>query len=233
MSVFYAYSNNRSETLMTYKKVCEKIDNIDNNDSNNSHQLLTKIKNHIKTADIFVCDITPDYIINEKEQELKHIVLPNPNVMLELGYALEYFESNNIILLLNESISKNIPSMLSGFEILYYNNLNEEYYLDIVEKIKSNVNNYKLKEGWSNFKYQLSDKFINSLEGILDIKPINYVIRINKEINQAVILFQHNKGKINIISKKLQLKDKEICLSNYDNLYNEIQHLELIINLRK
>ena len=123
--------------------------------------------------------------------------------------------------------------MLSGFEISYYNSTNEEYYLDIVEKIKININNYKSKEGWSNFKYQLSDKFINSLEGILDIKPINYVIRINKEINQAVILFQHNKGKINIITKKLQLKNKEICLSNYDNLYNEIQHLELIINLRK
>ena len=27
MSVFYAYSNNRPETLMTYKKVCEKIIN--------------------------------------------------------------------------------------------------------------------------------------------------------------------------------------------------------------
>lgn len=231
MSVFYVYSNNRPETKLTYDKVCDNLDNIidvDNNDLNNSHQLLTKIKNHIKTADIFVCDMTPDSFVPNTDTPL-----PNPNVMLELGYALEYFESNNIILLLNESITKNIPSMLSGFEILYYNSTNEEYYLDIVEKIKSNVNNYKLKEGWTNFKYQLSDKFLNSLEGLLDIKPINYVIRINKEINQAVILFQHNKGKINIITKKLQLKDKEICLSNYDNLYKELQHLELIINLRK
>ena len=232
MSVFYAYSNNRPETLMTYEKVCEKIDNIIidvcNNDLNNSHQLLTKIKNHIKIADIFVCDITPDSFVPNTD-----IPLPNPNVMIELGYALEYFESNNIILLLNESITKNIPSMLNGFEISYYNNTNEEYYLDIVEKIKSSNKNLYNNKGWTNFKYQLSDKFINSLEGILDIKPINFVIRINKEINQAVILFVSNKGKINIISKKLQLKDKEICLSNYDNLYNEIQHLELIINLRK
>jgi hypothetical protein len=54
--------SNRPESKMTYDKVCENLDNIidvDNNDINNSHQLLDKIKNHIKSADIFVCDITP------------------------------------------------------------------------------------------------------------------------------------------------------------------------------
>ena len=43
MSIFYAYSNNRHETKMTYDKVCEKKDNIidvDNNNINNSHQLI-------------------------------------------------------------------------------------------------------------------------------------------------------------------------------------------------
>ena len=105
---------------MTYDKVCEKIDNIidvDDNDINNSHQLLNKIKNHIKSADIFVCDITPDWILNDNTS------LPNPNAMIELGFALQYFENSNIILLLelNKKISKIIPSMLSGFELLYYN----------------------------------------------------------------------------------------------------------------
>ena len=235
MSVFYAYSNNRDETRMTYEKVCEELKDIIidvcNNDPNNSHQLLTKIKNHIKKADIFVCDITPDAILLNTDTPL-----PNPNVMLELGYALEYFESNNIILLLNENISKYIPSMLYGFEITYYNSKDDEYYLNIVEKIKSSIKNLYNNKGWTTFKYQLSDKFLNSLEGILDIIPTNYIIRINKEISKAVILFPCNKGytrKINIVTKKLQLKNKEICLSNYDNLYNELQHLELIINLRK
>jgi hypothetical protein len=51
----------------------------------------------------------------------ENIPLPNPNAMIKLGYALQYFENSNIILLLNEKISKNIPSMLSGFELLYYN----------------------------------------------------------------------------------------------------------------
>jgi len=40
-----------------------------------------------------VCDITPDHIIDNE------VILPNPNVMIELGYALQYFETNNIIIL--------------------------------------------------------------------------------------------------------------------------------------
>jgi hypothetical protein len=235
MTIFYAYSNNRDETIMTYYKVCENLDNIidvDNNDLNNSHQLLDKIKNHIKSADIFVCDITPDYILND------NVSLPNPNAMIELGYALQYFENSNIILLLNEKISKNIPSMISGFEITYYNTDVTNYYLDIVEKIKSNINNYYVEsnEGWKTFNYQLSQNFITTLQGIIDIIIIDYIIRINYNINQAVILFPCNKSytrKININSKKLILKNKEICFSNYNNLYNELQHLELIIKLNK
>lgn len=230
MNVFYAYSNNRTETEMTYNKVCEKIDNIIidvcNNDNNNSHQLLNKIKNHIKSADIFVCDITPDHISIDNKS------LPNPNAMIELGYALQYFENSNIILLLNEKISKIVPSMLSGFELLYYNSDDTDYYLNIVEKIESNVNNYKSNDDWKTFNYSLSQKFIRSLQCIIDINSNDYTIRINDKINQAVILFQC-KIKINIISKKLILKNKEICLSNYDNLYNELQHLELIIKFNK
>ena len=109
---------------MTYEKVCEKIDekidniiDVCNNDPNNFYQLLNKIK--------------------------------NPNAMIELGYTLRYFENSNIILLLNEKISKIKPSMLSGFEITNYNSDDTDdtddtdYYLNIVDKIKSNVNNYK------------------------------------------------------------------------------------------
>ena len=203
---------------MTYDKVYDNLDNIIdvcNNDIHNSHQLLNKIKNHIKSADIFVCDITPDYILND------NVSLPNPNAMIELGYALQYFENSNIILLLNEKISKIVPSMLSGFELLYYNSEDTDYYLNIVEKIESNVNNYKSNDGWKTFNYSLSQKFIISLQCIIDINFIDYTIRINNKINQAVILFQC-KIKINIISKKLILKIKKfvflimIYIMNYN-----------------
>jgi len=145
---------------MTYEKVCDNIDNIIDvcdNDLNNSYQLLNIIKNYIKTADIFVGDITPDYIINNT------ILLPNPNAMNELGYALRYFENSNIILLLNKKICDKIPSMLSGFELLYYNSDYTYYYFDIVDKIKSKGNNYKSNEGCKTFDYSLLQKFITSL----------------------------------------------------------------------
>ena len=62
------------------------------------NNLLEEIKNYINDADIYVCDITPDYILN-------NIPLHNPNVMLELGYALDKF-NKNIILISNEKITK-------------------------------------------------------------------------------------------------------------------------------
>jgi len=177
-----------------------------------------------------LCDITPDYIINDITS------LPNPNAMIKLGYCLHYFENSNIILLLNEKISKIKPSILSGLKITNYNSDDTNYYLNIVDKIKSNVNNYKSNDESKTFNYSLSQKFITSLQGIIDIILIDYTIRNNNKINQAVILVPCNKGytiKINVISKKLTLKNKEICLSNYYNLYNDLQHLELIINSKK
>ena len=70
--MFYFYSNNRDETRSTYNKVYEKINDIIINNDNN---FLDKIKNHINDAYIFVCDITPDHILN-------NIPLYNLNVML-------------------------------------------------------------------------------------------------------------------------------------------------------
>jgi len=44
-----------------------------------------------------------------------------------------------------------ISIMLSGFEITNYNSDDTDYYLNIVDKIKSNVNNYKSNDGWKTF----------------------------------------------------------------------------------
>jgi hypothetical protein len=237
--VFYGYSNNRDESRSTYEKICDKIGDIiidvDFNDKDNSNQLLDKIKRHIDSADIFVCDVTPDYLIQDNK-----IPLPNPNAMVELGYALSKFEGGNIILLLDKKITKEVPSMLKGFNITYYDSSGENYHTDIVEKINENIKNLteynKTEKGWIAFDYKLSDKFTILLQKIINIPFDTYVIRINKTINQAVVLFQHknkNMIKINVNTKKITAKNKEICVSFYDDLYRELQHLELIICSRK
>ena len=55
--------------------------------------------------------------------------------MLELGYALDKFNKNNIIIILNKRITKIIPSIINNFEILYYNTELTYYEPVIVDKI--------------------------------------------------------------------------------------------------
>jgi hypothetical protein len=235
MSVFYSFSNYRETTQKTYNYVSDKLENIiidvDKPNNQNSHQLLDKINNWIESATLFVCDITPDTM----NENIEYI---NPNVMFELGYALQLYGKSNIILLLNENISHKIPSMLNGFDITYYDSTQDDYYDIIVNKIIEMLDNINITENniennWINFNYTLSNTFFYSISDILDIKIVSYSIRINKQYKKAVLLFFCNGGyprKLNIIKKKLYLKNKTICLSNFEHLYNEIKHIELIIN---
>ena len=39
------------------------------------------------------------------------------------------------------------------------------------------------------------------------------------------------KVSFNILTKKLYLANKEICLSKFKNIYEELKHLELLVNL--
>ena len=131
MSVFYSYSNHRETTVETFNFVADKLDyiiDVDRTDEQNSHQLLDKINNHIASSIIFVCDITPDIKQEDKEYA-------SPNVMLELGYALNIFGKSNIIILINEHVSECIPSMLNGFTITKYNSSEENYQEEIINVI--------------------------------------------------------------------------------------------------
>ena len=82
INIFYSYSNHKDVTLNTYKLICEhyendventiKIIDVDNNDTENNIFLIEKIKSHIDNSHIFVCDITPDYIIDEINNEINN-----------------------------------------------------------------------------------------------------------------------------------------------------------------
>lgn len=235
MSIFYSYSNHRESSLNTYLKVSKELSNliidVDNNDKQNSSQLLNKITNHIDSASVFICDITPD-TTNESFE------YPSPNVMLELGYALKHFSDSNIILLLNTDVSNKVPSMLQGFYILEYNKLDDnddDYYLDIVNKIEETINNIGTNKDWITFDYQLNDKFIELISILSKIQIKSYLIRYNKKLIKSVILFYYSNNKfikLNIQNKTLNIQHKIIDLIDFDNLYNELKHLELLIYLK-
>lgn len=130
-------------------------------------------------------------------------------------------------------MNENISSRLNGFDFTQDN-----YYNIIVNKIiemfdNINITENNIKNNWKNFNYTLSNTFFYSISDILDIKIVSYLIRINKQYKKAVLLFFCNGSyprKLNIIKKKLYLKNKTICLYNFEKLYNELKHIELIIN---
>jgi hypothetical protein len=252
MSVFYSYSNNREESVKLYNDVC-KINNIIDVENNNDEVNLTnKMFKHIDSALIFVCDITPDLILDlttKQSMNIDNIIdynklvgLPNPNVMLELGYHIQENGEYNIIFLCDETVTKKnanlIPSMLRGYEITYYDSSDEECYLDINDKINNlynkMINEFENNIKWTMYKYKLSETFLLSLDELLDVKRKEYYIIINKDIKQGLIIingYNSYSRKINIINKKLTLKNKEICLSKFPNIYNDLQHLELVLRL--
>ncbi len=254
MSVFYSYSNNSEESVKLYNNICKINDIIDVENNNDEVIITNKIFKHIDSALIFVCDITPDLILDltTKQSKTDDIVdfnklvgLPNPNVMLELGYYMQKYGEYNIIFLCDETVTKKnsqlIPSMLRGYEITYYDSSDKECYLNINEKINDihdninkMINEFENNNKWTKYKYKLSETFLLSLDELLDIKRKEYYIIINKDIKQGLIIingYNSYSRKINICNKKLTLKNKEVCLSKFPNIYNDLQHLELVLRL--
>jgi len=227
IKIFYSRSTNCGTVNETFEKICNYFESnikIINIDINKNLLLLDKIKDSINEADFFICDLTPD---GEN--------IYSPNVMIELGYALSIIPSSEIIFILDTSKSKNNPSVINN---VYYNSYgyeeNSDYYMDIVKLIEDKIKNYDGNK-WVNFNYPLSNIIKNYITKVLKINYIKYFIRINKEIKQCVILFEKNneeKIKINIIKKKLYIDTKEIDLSIYKEIYDELKHLEILANMK-
>lgn len=130
MSIFYAYSAlNKDNVFLTYLKIYDKFKD--------------EIVYDEKLAQFFICDITPDYCND-------NMAFVDSDLMIKLGIALKNFKFNNILLLLDESITKNVPLLLRNYNIYYYNSMIKDYYLEIINKIKINSKNYNLS---SNNKY--------------------------------------------------------------------------------
>jgi hypothetical protein len=230
IKIFYAHSTHNT-SYDFYEKICTKFNNkktiqiIDVDDINDETNLLNKILKEIDKADLFICDITPDY----KENDVPYI---NPNVLLELGYAKK--SSIQIMYIIDSQYKKDIPSMLKG---IYYNEYeNNEYGLETIGEIINNiVNNIKkYYKGWTTHKYKLTCSFINNIQNIIDVIISNYVIRINKKNRKIVILFECNGGYtrvLNIELKELELYNKIIELSLIKEINDELKHIELLANI--
>ena len=78
--------------------------------------ILTKIVQ----SDIFVCDITPAYILDINKNKKR--ALPNPNVMFELGFAVHSLGWERVICVCNEEYGniETQPFDISKHRIITY-----------------------------------------------------------------------------------------------------------------
>ncbi len=253
INIFYAHSNNKDEPKNTYDIILRKYEDnneiniydVEYNDKNNSSFLLQKIINYINDADIFIADIT----IEDKTKENKFF--QNSNVLFELGCALQKFGTNDIILLkhndpnfdniIDKSNDFQIPSLLKGLEITYYEYNNDykrekEYTKEeidnfccpfIINKIDNTIKNIKKNKeknidlnNYIIFNYSIPIKIWISILQMLNFKCKDYKIYYN--LNYAYILFLNKKydnNEFDPIKNKKNIKnsiniiDKKLYLS--------------------
>ena len=140
---------------------------------------------------------------------------------------------DNILILLNTTFSKDRPSLLEGIKYEEYQNDDDAYYEMIKERIEKMIENNNSK--WENIIYSLPDVILKYIKNIFDINYKRYDIKLNPEKDKVIIFFNTSDKKdvrINIITKKLYIDTKEIDLSNYKEIYDELKHLEIIANMK-
>ena len=83
----------------------------------------------IEKCDIFIADVTPvcTYKKTDKDGRTKNKLMPNPNVMLELGYASHVVGWNNVICIMNGEYGNvdDMPFDIRNHRLMVYN-INEQ-----------------------------------------------------------------------------------------------------------
>lgn len=100
---------------------------------NITHELLEKIQN----SDIFVCDAS---IINSQQEDQKIKKVPNPNVMVELGFAISSLGWDRIIMMFNEKYGSltQLPFDLQKHRTTLYDSDSSDK-LDLEEELKQKI----------------------------------------------------------------------------------------------
>lgn len=233
VKIFYAHSTNCDSNNATFENIFDIINK--NNeiiwdvDKNKNLLLINAVTELINDSDLFICDITPDDLLNGKP-------LVNSNVMLELGYALQVIPEDRIIIILNEEICKVRPSIIEGikYQPYYYDENNTDYCNDIVNIINNKVDEINKQYGkWKLVKYKLSNRFIYLINNLIGIKKSTYFIKMNPNNTNAFIIFENDKDTymLNILNRTLKINDKTINLEDNKELFDELRHIELLANI--
>ena len=128
--------------------------------------------------------------------------------------------------------------MLEGIEYITYDDFNDCDVDIIIAKIEELEKKYKETiDKYIKLNYTLSERSYDILMTILDvkIKEIYFVYdKIDKNFLCIIDVYYNGEPRmIDITTKKLTMKKKTICLSNFKELYDELCHLELLIKIQK
>jgi hypothetical protein len=125
--------------------------NIDRDTANKSGSpaIANTIFQKINNCDIFVCDVT---IINRSRLSrlFRHRLTPNPNVLIELGYAVNLIGWERVICINNTKFSKleDLPFDIRGHRITSFQSSKRNFKEDLIRHLKNAVefiiNNYEV-----------------------------------------------------------------------------------------
>lgn len=138
------------------------------------------IKDKIENSDIFVADITPIATKGTKQ-------LPNPNVLIELGYALKCLGPERILLVAQNKSGwdvKDLPFDINHHRILTFKTPSQ---CDLRRSIREITKLKRSNYSWSNLKIKLPSFVIDSIKSIFnrDKKehlPVNPTIFEDSEV---------------------------------------------------
>ena len=120
VNIFYSWQsdlpNNKNRSLIedcinkalknvfeANKVISEYYLDSDSRNEAGTPDLVSSIFSKIDICDIFICDIS---IVNGKERQDEARLMPNPNVMIELGYAAKSIDWSNIICIFNKEFGE-------------------------------------------------------------------------------------------------------------------------------
>ena len=146
--------------------------------------IVEKVMKEISQCDIFVCDITP---VSYRHNNHRNKLMPNSNVMFELGYAYHCLNSSQIIAVVNynkeNSVSGDMP-----FDIIHLKQIviTENFGEDLGHELNKTYN-YLLK------KHKWYERVLYKLWGFF--KKDNNTLRFNDDERQKLLALMDKPAK--------------------------------------
>lgn len=129
--------------------------------------IVDEVMKKISQCDIFVCDITPISCYRNSDRKK---VMPNSNVMFELGYAYHCLDSSQIIAVANFNNMNRMPDGNMPFDIIHLNQIvvTQKFGEDLGHELNKTYNYLIRKDKWY-------VKILNKVSGIF--KNANRTLR--------------------------------------------------------